>query len=50
MNSENENELILTALQYYLDSAQEFLSYDEMMDLKQRLETDCKRLGIAPNV
>ena len=42
-------ELIFKVMQYYLDSAQEFLSYDEMMELKLDLENACREYGITPD-
>lgn len=39
-------ELIVQAVQYYLESAQKFLSYDEMMKLKIDLEDACREFGI----
>lgn len=45
---ENE-ELILKIAQYYVDSAQEFLSYDEMMDLKIKVENALRQFGIGKN-
>lgn len=46
---ENE-ELILKIAQYYVDSAEEFLSYDEIMDLKIKVENALVQFGIGENV
>ena len=46
---DKEKELIFKAMQYYLDSAQEFLSYDEMQALKEELENACRKYGIKPD-
>lgn len=46
MTKGEAKDLIVKTLQYYLDSAQEFLFYDEMMELKIELEDTCEVLDI----
>lgn len=46
-NLQAQKELILDALQFYIDSAQEFLSYDEYLDMKYNIEDACKVFGLA---
>ena len=47
MSEKNEaKELIFDVMQFYLECAQSFLSYDELMDLKIKLKNACRVFGI----
>lgn len=43
----DQKTLVLNIFQYYLDSAQQFLTYDEMEKLKSKLEKICIAVGIT---
>ena len=44
--TESECDLLLKVGQSYLDNAQNFVSYDELMDLKIRLESIFEKVGV----
>ena len=44
----SSKELILQAIQYYLDSVQRFLTPNEMAKIKKNIENACREEGLLP--